>query len=181
MPVRRLGLAGLHNTYNSLASACASRAFQLRNEDIRDSLSSFSGVEHRLETVREIGFVKWVNDSKATNVNAAWFALSSFDRPIVWIAGGRGDSNDYELLDELVETNVKEIICIGEDADTIFNRWCTTKRCIKVATMEEAVEEAASYANDHDVVLLSPACKSFDMYASFEERGRVFKDLVGDL
>jgi len=181
MPVRRLGLAGLHNTYNSLAAACASRAFQLRNEDIRDSLSSFSGVEHRLETVRVIENVKWVNDSKATNVNAAWFALSSFDRPIVWIAGGRGDNNDYSSLDELVETNVKAIVCIGEEADAIFNRWCTKIRCTRAVNMDDAVHQAAELAHDHDIVLLSPACKSFDMFTSFEERGQVFKELVNGL
>ena len=181
MPVRRLGLAGLHNTYNSLAAACASRAFQLRNEDIRDSLSSFSGVEHRLETVRVIDQVKWVNDSKATNVNAAWFALSSFDRPIVWIAGGRGDNNDYSSLDELVETNVKAIVCIGEEADAIFNRWCTKIRCTKAVSMDDAVHQAADLAHDHDIVLLSPACKSFDMFTSFEERGQVYKEFVNAL
>jgi UDP-N-acetylmuramoylalanine--D-glutamate ligase len=178
MPTRRLGLAGLHNTYNSLAAACASRAFQLRNEDIRDSLSSFSGVEHRLETVPTTDGIKWVNDSKATNVNAAWFALSSFDRPIIWIAGGRADLNDYSVLEELVQTNVKAIVCIGEEADAIFNRWCTSKRCVKAATMAEAVNQAADLAHELDIVLLSPACKSFDMFNSFEERGQVFKELV---
>ena len=101
MATRRLGLAGLHNTYNSLASALSGRSFELRNEDIRDSLSSFSGVEHRLELVRTLGDVRWINDSKATNINAAWYALSSYDRPIIWIAGGRGDDNDYTALDEL--------------------------------------------------------------------------------
>lgn len=181
MPTRRLGLAGLHNTYNSLASALATRTMELRNKDIRDSLSSFSGVEHRMELTRTLGDVRWVNDSKATNINAAWFALSSYDRPIVWIAGGRGDSNDYEVLDELVDTNVKAIICIGEDADLIFNHWCTKKRCEKVLTLQEAVVKASEFAIDHDVVLFSPACKSFDMFESFEERGKIFKDSVDNL
>lgn len=178
MPTRRLGLAGLHNTYNSLASALAARTLELRNENIRDSLSSFSGVEHRLEHVRTMGSVRWINDSKATNINAAWYALSSYDRPIVWIAGGRAEQNDYAALDELVQTNVKAVICLGEEADTIFNHWCTTKRCEKAHSMEEAVRLAQEFASDHDVVLFSPACKSFDMFANFEERGRAFKDAV---
>ena len=181
MPTRRLGLAGLHNTYNSLASALATRSMELSDNDIRDSLSSFSGVEHRMELVRTLGDVRWVNDSKATNINAAWYALSSYDRPIVWIAGGRGDNNEYEALDELVETNVKAIICLGEDADKIFNHWCTKKRCEKVHTLQEAVSKATEFAHDHDIVLFSPACKSFDMFESFEERGNVFKETVEKL
>lgn len=181
MPSRRLGLPGLHNLYNSMASALAARAFEVRNENIRDSLSSFSGVEHRLETVKMVGDVRWVNDSKATNINAAWYALTSYDRPIVWIAGGRGDNNDYTALDDVVATNVKAIVCIGEDADAIFNHWCTTKRCVKSLTLEDAVHKAAEFAEDHAVVLFSPACKSFDMFANFEERGQRFKEAVQGL
>ena len=154
---------------------------ELSDNDIRDSLSSFSGVEHRMELVRTLGDVRWVNDSKATNINAAWYALSSYDRPIVWIAGGRGDNNEYDALDELVETNVKAIICLGEDADKIFNHWCTKKRCEKVHTLQEAVSKATEFAHDHDIVLFSPACKSFDMFESFEERGNVFKETVEKL
>ncbi len=181
MPVRRLGLPGLHNTYNSMAAALASRAFEVSNESIRDSLSSFAGVEHRLENVRTLNGVRWINDSKATNVNAAWFALASFDHPIVWIAGGRSEDNDYSLLDELVATNVKAIVCIGEQADVIFNRWCTTHRCHKAHTMREAVHAAAEFAESADIVLLSPACKSFDMFGSYEERGKVFKEAVMEM
>lgn len=178
MPTRHLGLPGLHNTYNSMASALASRAFEVSNESIRDSLSSFDGVEHRLENIRIHNGVRWVNDSKATNVNAAWYALASFDHPLIWVAGGRADSNDYSLLDDLVATNVKAIVCIGEQADTIFNRWCTTHRCVKVHSMDEAVCAAADLAEVADIVLLSPACKSFDMFSSYEERGQVFKEAV---
>lgn len=181
MPVRRLGLRGVHNTYNSMAAALSARALEVRNEDIRDSLQSFSGVEHRLENVRTVRSVSFVNDSKATNVNAAWYALSSFDRPIVWIAGGRGDNNDYSALDELVATNVRAIVCIGEEADAIFSHWCTTKRCVKATSMNEAVRLSADLADDGDVVLFSPACKSFDMFSNYEERGRAFKDVVESL
>ncbi|MCX6140412.1 MAG: UDP-N-acetylmuramoyl-L-alanine--D-glutamate ligase [Candidatus Kapabacteria bacterium] len=181
MSLRRLGLPGAHNVANSMASALAARAFEVRNENIRDSLASFNGVEHRLENVRVYKNVRYVNDSKATNINAAWFALSSYDHPIVWIAGGRGDNNDYTTLDDLISENVKAIVCMGEDADAIFNHWCTTKRCVKVLTMEEAVHAAADLARAEDVVLFSPACKSFDMFANFEERGRVFKASVNAL
>lgn len=181
MPLRRLGLPGAHNAANSMAAALAARAFEVRNENIRDSLASFNGVEHRLEHVRLHRGIRFVNDSKATNVNAAWFALSSYDHPIVWIAGGRGDNNDYSTLDDLVAENVKAIVCIGEDADAIFNHWCTTKRCIKVAGMEDAVHAAAELSVAEDVVLFSPACKSFDMFDNFEERGRAFKAFVNGL
>ncbi|NQW30466.1 MAG: UDP-N-acetylmuramoyl-L-alanine--D-glutamate ligase [Ignavibacteria bacterium] len=181
MPIKKLGLPGVHNMYNSMASTLAARAFEVGNASIRDSLTSFSGVEHRLETVRVLRTVKYVNDSKATNINAAWYALSSFDRPLVWIAGGRGDNNDYSVLDDLVATNVHAIVCIGEDTEPIFNHWCTQKRCVKALTMADAVRMASELADPEDVVLFSPACKSFDMYTDFEERGRDFKTLVNEL
>jgi len=181
MSLRRLGLPGVHNAANSMAATLAARAFEVRNEDIRDSLMSFNGVEHRLENTRIIKGVRFVNDSKATNINATWYALSSYDRPIVWIAGGRGDNNDYASLNDLVADNVKAIVCIGEEADAIFNHWCTTKRCVKVASLEEAVRASMDIAQGDDVVLFSPACKSFDMFANFEERGRAFKQFVNQL
>lgn len=181
MPLRRLGLPGAHNTANSMAAALAARAFEVRNENIRESLASFNGVEHRLEHVRVHRGIRYVNDSKATNINATWFALSSYDHPIVWIVGGRGDNNDYSVLDDLVAENVKAIICIGDDAEAIFNHWCTTKRCVKAISMEEAVHAAADLASKEDVVLFSPACKSFDMFANYEERGTAFKTAVTSL
>lgn len=181
MSVRNVGLRGVHNLYNSMAAALSARALEVRNEDIRDSLQSFSGVEHRLENVRTHKGITYINDSKATNINAAWYALSSFDRPLIWIAGGRGDNNDYTMLDELVDTNVKSIVCIGEDADAIFSHWCTKHRCVKALTMAEAVHQASDLAESGDIVLFSPACKSFDMFADFEERGRVFREAVKGL
>lgn len=181
MSLRRLGLPGVHNAANSMAASMAARAFEVRNENIRDSLMSFSGVEHRLESVRIHKGARFVNDSKATNVNATWYALSSYDRPIVWIAGGRGDSNNYAELDPLVAANVKSIVCIGEEADAIFNHWCTTKRCAKADTLEDAIRIAQDMALAEDVVLFSPACKSFDMFANYEERGRAFKRIVAAL
>ena len=181
MSLRRLGLPGVHNAANSMAASMAARAFEVRNENIRDSLMSFSGVEHRLENVRVHKGARFVNDSKATNVNATWYALSSYDRPIVWIAGGRGDSNNYAELDGLVASNVKSIVCIGEEADAIFNHWCTTKRCVKADTLEDAIRIAQDMAIADDVVLFSPACKSFDMFANYEERGRAYKRIVAAL
>lgn len=178
MPVKQLGLPGLHNMYNSMAAALAARAYEVSNEDLRESLQSFSGVEHRLQTVRLHRGVRYVNDSKATNINAAWFALTSFDRPIVWIAGGRGDANDYVALDDVVAEHVRAIVCIGEDGPAIFNHWCTTKRCIQAGTLEEAVLAAMGIAEADDVVLFSPACKSFDMFANFEHRGAVYTAAV---
>lgn len=177
----KLGLPGVHNTYNSMAAALAARAFEIPNENIRDSLMTFRGVEHRLEYVRTIDGVDYINDSKATNINAAWFALASYRRPIVWIAGGRGDNNDYSQLDEIVQKNVTNIICLGEEKDAIFNHFCAMKRCIKVETLLDAVLEARKVARDGEVVLFAPACKSFDMFMNFEHRGEEFKKIVNSL
>ena len=181
MSLQELRLPGTHNAYNSMAAALAARAFEVRNENIRDSLMKFTGVEHRLEHVRTINGVEFINDSKATNINATWYGLSSFSKPIVWIAGGRGDSNDYAELDKLVAEKVHTIIAIGEDADKIFNHFCTSKRVVKAHTMEEAVERALENAKSGDIALLSPACKSFDMFMNYEHRGEVFKEAVNNL
>lgn len=181
MLVQQLSLPGKHNLYNSLAAIIATRAFEISNEDIRDALSRFEGVNHRLEPVRVINGIKFINDSKATNVNSTWYALSSFKAPIIWIAGGRGDNNNYDELDEYVASNVKKIICIGEEADNIAKHFCSFKECVKFDTLEEAVYDAFISASENDVVLFSPACKSFDMFSNFEHRGDVFKDIVNKL
>lgn len=181
MLVSELGLPGTHNLYNSMAAALAARAFEIRNENIRDSLMTFEGVEHRLEFVRTLHGVDYVNDSKATNVNATWYALSSYEKPVIWIAGGRGDSNDYFLLNSLVEKHVKAIIAIGEEADAIFNHYCSMVRVIKADTMEEAVWAAREIGDEGDVALFTPACKSFDMFMNYEHRGEVFKEIVHKL
>jgi len=181
MQTGELRLPGVHNLYNSLAAAVAARALEIRNEDLRDSLMQFSGVEHRLEHVRRWRGVDFINDSKATNVNAAWYALSSYTQPIVWIAGGRGEHNDYSLLDELVRQRVRLVVAIGEEAEAIFNHFCTMVRCVKAHSLEEAVRVAASYAQPGDVVLFSPACKSFDMFLNFEHRGEAFRRAVWEL
>ena len=171
-------LPGVHNAYNSMAAALAARAFEIRNEDIRDSLASFEGVEHRLEFVRKIDDIEFINDSKATNINATWYALSSYKKPIVWIAGGRGDNNNYSELNELVAKNVKCIVSIGEESEAIFNHFCTMVRCIKSNSLEDAVSQAYHQTEPGDVVLFTPACKSFDMFMNYEHRGEVFKEIV---
>ncbi len=176
-----LSLPGLHNAYNSMAAALAARAFEISNEDLRDSLMSFQGVEHRLEFVRNVGGVNYINDSKATNINAAWYALSSYNQPLIWIAGGRGDSNDYSQLEDVVKEHVKYIICIGEEADNIFNFFCAEKRCFKEESLEAAVARTKKVAMHGEYVLFSPACKSFDMYINYEQRGDVFKEIVNSL
>jgi UDP-N-acetylmuramoylalanine--D-glutamate ligase len=178
MPFKDVRLPGVHNRYNSMAAALAARAFEIRNENIRDGLMQFAGVEHRLEFVRSFNNVNYINDSKATNINAAWYALSSYAEPIIWIAGGRGDNNSYSELDPLVQKHVKTIIAIGEEQEVIFNHYCTTKRCLKAKSLEEATLLAANESKSGDVVLFSPACKSFDMFANFEHRGLVFKSAV---
>ncbi len=181
MLTEQLSLPGVHNLYNSMAAALAARAFEVNNEDIRDSLTKFKGVEHRLETVRIFNSIKFINDSKATNINATWYALASFNQPLIWIAGGRAKNNNYEELDKIVEQKVSAIICIGEEQDNIFNHYCSKVRCIKSNDLEEAIHSSLEIANKNDIILFSPACKSFDMFLNYEQRGEVFKDLVNQL
>ena len=180
MQVSQLALPGVHNLYNSLAAAVALRRFEITNEDLRDCLSTFQGVEHRLEFVRTIGRNDYINDSKATNINAAWYALSSYDRPIIWLAGGRGDNNYGELLD-VARKNVSKVIAFGEEADKIYNFFSREFEVYKLENLEEAVLKARQVAVTNEVVLFSPSCKSFDQYTNFEERGQHFKVLVNSL
>jgi len=174
-----LALRGRHNVYNSLAAAVSARVMEVEKDVIRESLSSFEGVPHRMEEVRTIDGVLYVNDSKATNVNAVWYALESFDRPIVLIAGGRDKGNDYSDLKPLVREQVRAVVALGESADKVARELGTeASECRRVQTMEEALGQAQRVAHPGDVVLLSPACSSFDMYESYEERGNVFRRLV---
>ncbi|MFC2129979.1 UDP-N-acetylmuramoyl-L-alanine--D-glutamate ligase [Bacteroidota bacterium] len=181
MLFEEVSLPGTHNAYNSMAAALAARAFEITNENIRDSLMKFEGVEHRLEFVRNINGVDYINDSKATNINATWYALSSYNSPLIWIAGGRGDSNNYPELDKLVQNNVKCIIAIGEEADNIFNHFSSMVRCYRFTSMEDAVSKAYSISEKGDIVLFTPACKSFDMFINYEHRGEIFKEIVNKL
>jgi UDP-N-acetylmuramoylalanine--D-glutamate ligase len=176
-----LKIRGIHNVYNSLAAALAARAMEVKDEIIRESLKAFEGVAHRLEFVREINGVKFINDSKATNVNSLWYALESFDEPIILIAGGRDKGNDYSKVYDLVKRKVKLIVAIGESKEKIYNEFKTLTNVIKVNSMEEAVKISFENASPGDVVLLSPACASFDMFEDYEHRGEVFKKLVNKL
>ena len=183
MTTSDLALTGRHNLYNSLASAIVARAMEIRSDVVRESLTSFEGVPHRLETVRTVGGVRYVNDSKATNVNAVWYALESFpatDGPdVVLIAGGRDKGNDYEPLRRLAEDKLKGIVAIGEGAQAIEDDLGThVPRVVRADSMEEAIQYAGLMAEPGDTVLLSPACSSFDMFENYEDRGDTFKRLV---
>ena len=177
-----LALRGRHNLYNSLAAAVSARVMEVENDIIRESLSGFEGVPHRLEEVRTVNDVLYVNDSKATNVNAVWYALESFERPIVLIAGGRDKGNDYTDLKPLVSEGVRAVVALGESADKVFEELGAEAADRALArSMEEALDRAQRFAQPGDVVLLSPACSSFDMYENYEERGTVFRRLVKTL
>lgn len=177
-------LKGQHNLQNTLAAAVSARIMEVRSEVLRESLASFEGVPHRLELVRTTGGdagrgVRWVNDSKATNVNAVWYALESFEEPVVLIAGGRDKGNDYSALKPLVREKVRAVIALGESAGKVMRELGALAPDSEHArSMEEATRAAARFARDGDVVLLSPACSSFDMYENYEDRGDTFRRLV---
>jgi UDP-N-acetylmuramoylalanine--D-glutamate ligase len=176
-----IAIKGLHNLYNSMAAALAARVMGVEGEPIRETLKTFEGVEHRLEFVRQINGVKYVNDSKATNIDSVWYALQSFDEPLIVLIGGRDKGNDYSRLNDLVRQHVKVIVAIGESADKVFESFRNITKVEKAESMEAAVRRAAEMAAPGEVVLLSPACTSFDWFDNFEHRGRVFKEIVKKL
>ncbi len=179
MSVYDVGLSGKHNLNNGLATALAARAAEIKNEAIRESLRSFVGVEHRLEKVREVDGVRYINDSKATNVNAVWFALDSFNVPVTLILGGRDKGNDYNDILDQIQEKVHTIIAIGESKDRVEEQLGeAVPNFVKAESMMRAVRAAKKVAKRGEVVLLSPACASFDMYDSYEHRGKVFKEEV---
>lgn len=182
MPLSELSLRGTHNTYNSMAAGLTGSALNIRNEIIRESLTDFQGVEHRLEPVLSIQGVDYINDSKATNVNSVWYALECMQRPVVWIAGGTDKGNDYSELYELVSKKVKALVCLGKDNSKLLKAFSGRIALIEEAhSMEEAVAKASVMAHPGDTVLLSPACASFDLFANYEDRGRQFKNTVRNL
>lgn len=179
MSIHDLALQGKHNLYNTMASGIAGRVLDLRKELIRDSLSDFQNVEHRLETVATIHGIEFINDSKATNVNSTWYALESVTKPVVWIVGGVDKGNDYEELMELVKDKVKAIICLGKDNSKIIDAFKEEIQIIEEAgTANEAVRKAYEIGQSGDAVLLSPACASFDLFENYEDRGHQFKQAV---
>ena len=182
MYLQELALGGKHNIYNSMAAALAAKAMDIDNAVIRDGLASFQAVEHRLEKVLSIRDVLYINDSKATNVDAAWYALECQTRPIVWIAGGTDKGNDYSTLVPLVKEKVKALICMGIDNAKLHEAFDgIVAQTYDVTSAEEAVKLADSISASGDVVLLSPCCASFDLFKNYEDRGRKFKEAVRNL
>jgi len=182
MPVEEVSLRGLHNLNNGLATALAARAAEIKNDTIRESLRTFEGVEHRLELVREVDGVKYINDSKATNVNAVWYALDSFNSPLILIMGGRDKGNDYSELIPRIREKVHSIIAIGESRDKIEQQLsAAVPHFEKAGSLAEAVRLSKRRAKRGEIVLLSPACSSFDMFRNYEHRGNEFKKEVNSL
>lgn len=182
MLIHELALQGKHNVYNSMAAGIATRVFDIRKETIRESLSDFRNAEHRLEHVSNVHGIEFVNDSKATNVNSTWYALESFNKPVVLILGGVDKGNDYSMLEELVKEKVKAIVCLGNDNKKIIKTFKSlVSEIVETHTAEEAVKESYRLASKGDVVLLSPACASFDIFENYEDRGRQFKRAVKNL
>jgi UDP-N-acetylmuramoylalanine--D-glutamate ligase len=182
MSIYDFALKGLHNQYNTLAAGVTTSLTGIRNEKIKAAISSFEGLEHRMEMVAAIRGVQFINDSKATNVNSTWYALESMKTPVVLILGGVDKGNDYSLLSEMVKEKVKAIVCLGIDNTKIHIAFKDdVETIIDTTTMEEAVATAYRLSVKGDVVLLSPACASFDLFKSYEDRGKQFKHTVNEL
>ncbi len=179
MSIHDLAMQGKHNVNNSMAAGIAGKVLEIRKEIIRESLSDFQNVEHRLEFVARIHGIEFINDSKATNVNSTWYALESINKPVVWIAGGVDKGNDYSSIMELVKSKVHTLICLGTDNSKLhetFGEWI--ENIADASTADEAVALAYQHARKDQVVLLSPACASFDLFENYEERGNAYKRAV---
>jgi len=182
MPTANLALEGKHNIKNAMAASTVAHLLKIRKQTIRESLENFQGVEHRLEHVLKINKVQYINDSKATNVNATYYALESMDTPTVWIVGGVDKGNNYEELFPFVNEKVKAIVCLGVDNEKLMSTFSNmVDVIIETQSMNEAVKIAYKLAESGDSVLLSPACASFDLFENYEDRGRQFKDAVRNL
>jgi UDP-N-acetylmuramoylalanine--D-glutamate ligase len=177
----QISIRGMHNLYNAMAASLVAREMGIPLASIRSTLKNFKGVEHRLEFVREVRGIAYVNDSKATNVDSVWYALQSFDKPIVLFLGGRDKGNDYSRLVDLVRKNVRTVVAIGESADKVVKAFTGVVPVVVAGTMKDAVAMASRTASRGDVVLLSPACASFDWFDNYEHRGKIFKQLVMEL
>lgn len=182
MPSAELSLQGIHNTYNSMAAGLAASIVNVRKENIRQSLQDFQGVEHRLEYVATVKDVKYINDSKATNVNSCWYALQSMRTQVVLILGGTDKGNDYSEIEELVKEKVTGLIFLGVDNEKLHQFFDgKVEKIVDVQSMEECVKEAYKMANPRQTVLLSPCCASFDLFKNYEDRGKQFKACVRNL
>ena len=176
-----ISIKGIHNLYNSMAAVLAAQIMGVSVASIRSTLKNFKGVEHRLEFVRELNGVKYINDSKATNVDSVKYALMAYENPVILLLGGRDKGNDYSLLNAEIERHVKTIVAIGESADKVEKAFDSKTKIVHASSMIGAVELAHSLAQSGDVVMLSPACASFDWFENYEHRGRVFKEYVNKL
>lgn len=182
MTTDALALEGKHNLKNTMAASMAAKLIGIRKETIRQSIANFQGAEHRLEKVLKIGHVQYINDSKATNVNATYFALDSMSAPTVWIVGGVDKGNDYKELMPLVREKVKAIVCLGLDNEKIKDAFGNVvELMVETFAMSEAVKVAYKIAERGDMVLLSPACASFDLFENYEDRGNQFKEAIKNL
>ena len=182
MPRAELSLNGLHNLYNSMAAALSGCILDIDKEDIRKALGNFEGVEHRLEPCGTVGGVRYINDSKATNVNSTWYALESMPKGVILILGGKDKGNDYNEILPLVKEKVKAIVCMGKDNRKLLDFFAGHVADIRdTHSIDEAVATCAAIASEGDTVLLSPCCASFDLFKSYEDRGRQFKDKVKEL
>ncbi|MEJ7778824.1 MAG: UDP-N-acetylmuramoyl-L-alanine--D-glutamate ligase [Daejeonella sp.] len=182
MSITELALQGKHNIYNSMASGIVAKVLELRNESIRNSMGSFSNIEHRLEHVAKISGIDFINDSKATNVNSTWYALESMPAQVVLILGGVDKGNDYGMLKDLIKSKVKGIVCLGKDNKRIHEAFeDDVEVIVNTFSANEAVQIAYHLAKKGDTVLLSPACASFDLFKNYEDRGNQFKKAVMEL
>ena len=179
MSIHELALKGKHNTQNALAAGIAARLVEIRKDIVRESLEDFTNVEHRLEFVAKVNGIEFINDSKATNINSAWFALESMENPTVWIVGGVDKGNDYSELTALVREKVKAIVCLGTDNEKIIEAF---SEIVEIIVEAKSAVEAVAYgyrlAKKDEIVLLSPACASFDLFENYEDRGNQFKQAV---
>jgi UDP-N-acetylmuramoylalanine--D-glutamate ligase len=182
MSIEDFAIKGKHNQYNSMAASLAATAVDIRKEKIREALQTFESLEHRMETVGVIKNVEFINDSKATNVNSTWFALESMEKPVILILGGVDKGNDYTLLTDLVKEKVKAIVCMGTENRKIHEAFGDiVPLMVNTENAKDAVSAAFHFASKGDVVLLSPACASFDLFKNYEDRGNQFKQAVKEL
>ncbi len=182
MSIYDFALKGIHNQYNTLAAGLAAVTIGIRKEKIREAVQSFESLEHRMEYVSTVRGVEFINDSKATNVNSTWFALESMQKPVILILGGIDKGNDYSLMRDLVKEKVKAIVCMGIDNRKIHEAFQNDVPVIvNTGSAREAVKSSFHLADKGDVVLLSPACASFDLFKNYEDRGNQFKEAVRDL
>jgi UDP-N-acetylmuramoylalanine--D-glutamate ligase len=181
MSIYDFALKGKHNQFNTMAASVAGATMDIRKNKIREAVQTFENLEHRMESVATVRGVEFINDSKATNVNSTWYALESMTKPTILVLGGVDKGNDYTLITELVKEKVKAIVCMGLDNKKIHDAFDDVVKVVDTDNASDAVRSSYSLAQPGDIVLLSPACASFDLFKNYEDRGRQFKDAVRDL